>query len=189
MPYGVDGQSEKRRFDLTRVYDAEIEHWLLPTNTDVTQTAFLAAFLVHPELDPDYSVCLIDSAQHSFLQLRLVDKNLNQELMTRFLKKQSLDLQLLVSTYSVSISQHFKKKLLSSFAAISHDKEMHYLEISDGITYEFIRIKEGKVEHLPFLFGNKGDSYESFLIKLCMQISNDLKSSSFKESKYFDILK
>jgi hypothetical protein len=110
------GQSENRRLDILRVHSSEIEHWLLPAPDDADEKHLVAAFLVNPYLSPNYSVCLIDSARHFFLELRQLDKNIWIELFTRFTKKERLILPITVSLCLIKVSRGFKKKMLASFA-------------------------------------------------------------------------
>lgn len=181
------GQSRINYAETMRVYRSEIEHWLLPTNSDVTQTPFLAAFLVHPELDPDYSVCLKDSTRQFFLELRVLDKNLWHELFTRVIQKQSLILSFKTSVYSTSVSKRFKKKILAAFDKISPDKLP--LANYDGTSYAVFTVKKGEMKNIHISHELKAESYESEFIKLLTQISSDLKNNSFKESNYMDKFK
>ncbi len=183
----VYGQSRINYAETIRAYRSEIEHWLLPTSSDVTQTPYLAAFLVHPELDPDYSVCLKDSAKQFFIELRLLDKNLWHELFSRVIQKQSLILSFKTSIYSNSVSKRFKKKILAAFDKISPDKlpPANY----DGISYSVFTVKNGEMKNVHISHELKAESYESEFIKLLTQISSDLKNNSFKESNYMDKFK
>ncbi len=189
--FGGYCQSGKPRVDINRVYQSEVERLLLP-GSQGTETSLIAAFLVHPTVDPDYSICLKDSDRQFFLELRLLDKNLNQELMTRFMQKQSLTLPLKANVYSTSVGKAFKKKMLKAFDSISISpikKDPLLAEQYDGITYEFIWVKNGGMKKIPISFNIKAESYESGLIKLLSQISGDLKNNLFKGTKYFDKLK
>ncbi len=184
--FGGYGQSRINYAETLRVYRSEIEHWLLPTNSEVNQTPYLAAFLVHPELDPDYSVCLKDSARQLFLELRVLDKNLWHELFTRVIQRQSLVLSFKTTVYSTSVSKRFKKKMISAFAKISPNRESLFF---DDTTYEVFTVKNGEMKNIRIPLVRKPESYESGIVKLFTQISGDLKNNSFKESNYRNKLK
>jgi len=184
------GQSVKTRVDINRVYDSEVERWLLPSHSPRSQTSLLAAFLVHPVLDPDFSVCLRDSARQFFLELRLLDQNLWRELLTGFMQKGSQTVSLKASVYSTSVSKIFVKKLLQAFDSICPVKENPHLVVQyDGVTFEFRWVKNGGMKKIPISYELKAESYETGLIKLLTQISGDLKNNSFKESNYTDKFK
>ncbi len=186
LAVALDGycQSGKPRVDINKVYESEVKRLLMPGNDLSTQTHVLAAFLVHPELDPDYSVCLKDSASQFFLELQLLNKNINQELMSRFMQKLSLILPLNTSVYKVVVSKGFKNKILEAFYCVTPDKENHDYVQYDGISYEFTRVKNGKIEKIPFSYGVIAESYEARLATVLIQLFSDLKNNSFRESEY-----
>jgi hypothetical protein len=185
VAFGGHGQSIKGRVDIQRIYESEIDHWLLSANSRGTQTSLLAAFIVHPFPDPaDYSVCLVDSARHFFLELRVLDKNLWCELLTRFTHKQSLDLPLKTSVYTLPVSKRFKMKMVEAFAKMSPYKVPHESVFYDGITYDFRWFEKGEMKKIHISYGLKAERYQSGFIELMTQISSDLKNSSFKESRY-----
>ncbi len=180
------GQSRKWRVDILRVYSSEIEHWLLPSNSDSARTKLLAAFLVVPSfVDPDYSVCLIDSGKHFFLKVKLLDKNLWQELFTRFMQKQNLDLPLKCDVYSTPVSKQFKKKMISAFEKTTPRRTSLSSEVQyDGTSYEFrwVKKREMKVTKRSHDLGT--ESYEAGLVKILDQLCADIKNATFKESNF-----
>lgn len=185
--FGMYGQSGTPRVDINRVYESEIERWLLPDHSPGSQTSLLAAFLVHPELDPDYSVCLVDSARQFFLLLRVLDKNLWHDLITKVIQKQSLIMSFKTSVYSTSVSKRFKKKIHVAYEKLSPDKGS--LANYDGISYEVFTVKKGEMKNIHISNELKAEGYESEFIKLLFLISNDLRNNLFKESNYMDKLK
>ena len=180
-------QSGKSRVDINKVYESEAKRLLLPSDNLSTQTPVIVVFLAHPVLAPDYSICLKDSARQLFLELRLLDKNINQELMTRFMQKQSLLLPLKASVYKASVSKDFKRKMLQAFDCISPIKDDPFHPVQyDGITYEFVRNKDGKMKKISIEYELATDSYESRLIQILDSITNDLKTKLFDESQYIE---
>jgi len=178
------GQST-RQLETLRAYRSEIEHLLLPANNNATQTSLLAAFLVHPYLDPDYSVCLKDSAEQIYLEMRLLDKNLWSELLSRFMQKQSLDSSLKVSMYSASVSKLYKKEMLTAFTKISPRKVSDTSPVnSNSTSYEFRWIENGEMKNTTRSHDLNAESYESGLIKILDQIYIDMRNNTFKELKY-----
>jgi len=183
--FGGYCQSGKPRVDIIKIYQSEIKRLLLPSDSLVAQTHVVAAFLAHPNLDPDYSFCLKDSARQFYLEMRLLDKNLWYELLTRFMQKQSLTLPLRTSIYSTRVSKKFKKKIIQAFDRISPvKKDPNVVYTYDGTTYEFIWVKDGEMKKIPFPYGIKVESYEYKLINLLELILSDLKKNSFTESMY-----
>jgi len=179
------GQSGKPRVDINKVYNSEVKRLLLPSDSMVVQAPVVAAFLVHPEIYPDYSFCLKDSTRQFYLEMRLLDKNLNQELMTRFMQKQSLILPLKTSIYSTRVSKKFKKKIIQAFDRVRPVKQdPNVVCFYDGTTYEFIWVKDGEMKKIPFPYGIKAESYEYKVINLLERILSDLKKDSFKEPYY-----
>lgn len=178
-------QSGKSRVDINKIYESEVERLLLPRDSLLAQTHIVAAFLAHPNPDADYSICLKDSARQFYLEMRLLDKNLNQELITRIMKKQSLTLSLKTSIYSTQVSKEFKKKIIQSFDHIKAIKDdPTVVSFYDGTTYEFIWAKDGEMKKIPFPHGVNAESYEYKLINLLELILSDLKKNSFTESVY-----
>lgn len=183
--FGGYCQSGKPHVDISEIYKSEIKRLLLPSDSLVAQTPVVAAFMVHPEIYPDYSFCLKDSARQFYLEMRLLDKNLWYELLTRFMQKQSLTLPLRTSIYSTLVSKKFKKKIIQAFDRISPvKKDPNVVYTYDGTTYEFIWVKDGEMKKIPFPYGVKAESYEYKLINLLELILSDLKKNSFTESMY-----
>lgn len=184
--FGGYGQSA-RQTETLRAYRTETEHLLMPINNKVTQTNLLAAFLVHPYLEPDYSVCLKDSAQQLFLELRLLDKNLWSELLSRFEQKQSLDVSLKVSVYVTPVGKQFEKNMLAAFAKIGPRKVSYSSPVNyNGTSYEFRWVEKGEVKNTLRSYDLDAESYESGLIKLLDQLAGDIKNNTGKEAGYFD---
>jgi len=179
------GQSGKPRVDISEIYRTEIKRLLLPNDSSTIRTPVVAAFLVHPELYPDYSFCLKDSASQFLLEMRALDKNLWQELFARFIQKQSLTLPIKTSIFSTQVSKKFKKKIIQAFDRVKPIKEdPDVVAFYDGTTYEFIWSKNGEIMKIPFPYGIKAESYEYKLINLLELILSDLKKNSFEESRY-----
>jgi len=103
VAFGGYCQSGKPRVDINKIYHSEIKRLLLPSDSLTIQTPVVAAFLVHPRTYPDYSFCLKDSARQFYLEMRLLDKNLWYELLTRFGQKQSLIFPVKTSIYSTQV--------------------------------------------------------------------------------------
>ncbi len=182
---GGYGQSVKPRVDISTVYNSKVKSLLLPSDSMVVQAPVVAAFLVHPEIYPDYSFCLKDSASQFYLEMRLLDKNLWQELFARFMQKQSLTLPIRTSIYSTRVSKKFKKKIIQAFDRVRPAKEdPDVISTYDGTTYEFIWAKNGDMKKIPISYEVKAESYEYRLINLLALILSDLKKDSFKEPYY-----
>lgn len=176
-------QSSKQLMVL-RTYKSEIDHWLLPDKTDKANTKMLAAFLVLPYLDSDYSVCLIDSAKHFSLKVQLLDKNLWNEVLTRAMKKQNMDLTMRLSVYSTSVSKRFKRIILSAFEKIGQRKTSNSGVNYDGISYEFKWVHKGEMKETERSYDLVSESYTAGLVKILDQIYEDIKNNTFKESNF-----
>jgi hypothetical protein len=175
--------------DIGAIYRTEIKRLLLPGDSLMAQTPVVAAFLVLPPDYPNYSFCLKDSARQFFLEMRLLDKNLWYELLTRFGQKQSLTFPIKTSIYSTPVSKKFKKKIIQAFDQINPVKEDPFHPVQyDGTTYEFIWVKDGEMKKIPISYGVKAESYEYKLLNLLELILSDLKNNSFKETYYIKSL-
>jgi len=188
------GQSGKSQMDVLRFYQTEAERLLLPVNTPETKTSVVAAYLVHPMADADYSVCLKDSARHSLLELRLLDQNLWREVLTGFMQKKSMQLSSLqVSVYSISVSKRFKKKMVNAFDRVSPVRKQPLaaglVEFYDATTYEFRWVAKREPKQKRINFAIRNDSYESGLIKLLDRMAAYLKNNAFKEKAFLGQLK
>ena len=158
---------------------------MLPSDSLAAQTPVVAAFLVFPPDYPDYSFCLKDSASQFYLEMRLLDKNLWYELLTRFGQKQSLTFPVKTSIYTTRVSKKFKKKIIQAFDRVKPVKQdPNVVCFYDGTTYEFICVKDGEMKKIPFPYGIKAESYEYEFINLLERILSDLKKDSFKEPYY-----
>jgi len=187
--FGGYGQSGKPRVDIGAIYRTEIKRLLLPGDSLMAQTPVVAAFLVLPPDYPNYSFCLKDSARQFFLEMRLLDKNLWYELLTRFGQKQSLTFPIKTSIYSTPVSKKFKKKIIQAFDRIRPFREDPNVErIYDGTTYEFIWAKDGEMKKISISYEVKAESYEYKLLNLLELILSDLKNNSFKETYYIESL-
>lgn len=180
FPLTVYCQSEKPRISIGDIYKTETKRLLMPQSQHIP---VVAAFLVHPEVDPDYSICLKDSVGQFFLEMRLLDKNLWYELLTRFMQKQSLTLPIKTGLYSIRVSKRFKKKMLQAFNRVKPIKVDPFLDASfDGITYDFIWTKNGEISKVPITFGLMSESYEYNLINQLALLNSELKKNLFCES-------
>ncbi len=191
---GAYGQSGKSQTDVLRFYQAEVERLLLPVNTPETKTSLIAAYLVHPMAEADFSVCLKDSARRYFLELRLLDQNLWREVLTGFMQKKRLQVSSLQATVSsISVSKRFKKKMVNAFDRVSpvrkHPLPAGLIEFYDATTYEFRWVVKREPKQKRINFAIRNDSYESGLIKLLDRMAADLKNSNFKEEGFFGQLK
>lgn len=178
------GQST-RQVETIKVYKSKIEQLLLPTFTDTSHKQLSIAFLVSPYLEPEYSLCLKDSAGQTFLELRKLEKNLWSELMTRYAQKQGMDLTLKVSSYIVQVSKNFHKEMSESFTKITPQKFPHTPVNYDGASYEFRWHMNNEIKTTSFSHNLKANSYESALIKRLTQMALDIQKKSFKGMGYW----
>ncbi len=178
-------QSVNPKTNINEIYQKEVNRLLLSTNNPESKAFVVAAFSVHPMIDPDYSICLKDSARQLFLETRMLDKNINSELMTRFMQHESLSLPLKVSFNSTKISDKLVKKIIDAFDKITPTKEDPFQPTQyDGPVYEFSWLKDGKMKNVHINYDLLPETYEANLIRILDLISNDLKNRSFNESKY-----
>ena len=174
-----------------------------------TDTIRKFSFLVTPEVKPNSSLRIVETNNRSFLEVRVLDKNIKEELYATYRDKDFPNLKIKTHFFSIPISSQFAKKVLDVFFKIKKlEREgqkiydngkllTEHFDLFDGSNYEFLAYVNGKVESTSIQVGEEDpyntDPIESsdyiYKVKLTnVKIINDVKNGTFKESNY-DIYK
>lgn len=179
------GQPGKLRIDYNKVYEMEISRLLLPRNAQESKAPLIAAFLVHPMVYPDYSICLKDSAGRQYLEMRTLDKNINYELQSKLFQRDSSALQIKVDVYKVLVNKRLRNKIIWAYDQIKPIEQSNTSILwHDETSYEFITVKNGTIRKVPVSYELKPESYEYNLVNLLALICSDMKKKTFRESYY-----
>lgn len=176
------GQSVKQRLDLNGIYNTEIQRLLIPP---IDQPTIIASFLVHPEIDPDYSICLIDSSGQYYLEMRMLDKNIWSELLSRFMQKQSLILPIKSNVRSIKISKKLKNEMVRAIKHVKPTKSDENMPVFyDGPVYEFWSIENEEPQTIKISWNLKSETYEYKLINQLALLTSEIKKNQFNESNF-----
>lgn len=174
--------------DYSNTYKSELCNYLFP-KVDTLIDKVVVLFFVMPINNPEYSIRIIDRENQSFIEARFLEKSLWNELFQHLIRKDVNPLLLNVNFFSVPISTQFKEKMLIAFTNVIHNKKISNEIPVDGTSYEFwIFDQNARVRSLEVNSPEYG-TIEDSMAGLCARMSNDLRNSSFEESKYIDQLK
>lgn len=181
-------QSGKKPVDLSLLYRSELKAHLFP-QVDTLKIKEVVLFLAEPSSNPEYSIRVIDIDNQSFIEGRLLEKSLWNELFQHLKGQNDKPLSLNVSFFSIPVSKEFKNSMMKAFTNIIHNKKFENDMPVDGITYQFwIFDKKERIRSVEVNTPETGTIEDSLAI-LCSCMVNDLKSQSFDELKYIDRLK
>lgn len=179
-------QSKKGWIDMTRDYEPELTKCLQP-QIDTLQGKQVLLYIAKPSfVDPEHSIRLIDSCNQSFLEARILERNLWDEL-TNMSKKGDTIISIKTHSISIPVSQKFKNKMLKIFSEViklnESRKRPNGPTTFDGTRCEFIILENGSITStVDYNLEKKEFDYKASVANL--QIINDLKNGTFNESKY-----
>jgi hypothetical protein len=176
---------------LSEWYNAELEKRLYPKVSSDNEKQVLM-FVAKPSfVKPEYSLRIVEKANQSFLELRIIEKNLWNELF-RLRTMGASEITLSNQFYSIVISEFFKNKMLDAFSnAISANENRvkpSGPRTFDGTCYEFYTFECGKEYTIKIDYNLEKNDIENVIAIANDQIANDIRNGLFAESKY-DIYK
>lgn len=168
-------------------YGVELEKRLYP-KIDTQQVKEVLLFIAKPSfVDPEYSIRVLDKVNQTVLEVRLIEKNLWNELFR--LRRQGIqDVSLKTDFFSIAISPSFRNRMLSTFQRAieinENRKKPSGPRFFDGTCYEF-RVNEcGRISLIEINYELEKSDIENCIAMTNYQIVNDVKSNLFEESKY-----
>jgi hypothetical protein len=180
-------QPGKPNIDLDKLYETQLEEHLFP-KLDTLNTNDVVLFIAKPSFSPEYSIRIIEHGGQSFIEGRFLEKILGNELLDRLMKHDEKPFSIHVKYFSVPISNNFKEKMITAFSSVINGKHINPDLPVDGIAYEFnLFNKKERVSSVEVISPEVG-SMEDNVIKIFVQITNDLKTQSFDETKYIEKL-
>ncbi len=172
---------------LSEWYNTGIEKRLYP-KVDSKKGNEVLLFVAKPSfVKPEYSLRIVEKANQSFLELRILEKNLWNELF-RLRTMGASEITLSTQFYSIVISEFFKNKMLDAFSKAISANENRVKPSGprtfDGICYEFHTFECEKQSIIKIDYNLERDDIENVIAFTNYQIANDIRNSSFEESKY-----
>lgn len=180
-------------------YGSELEKRLCPV-IDTTTTKEIVLFISTPaSVKPEHSIRIVEIGNQSFIEARILERNLWDELS--ILTKENDSLSIKTSLFITPVSNSFRNKMVMTFSKVIVLDEntikpkdfqevdgTRHIQIFDGTTYEFIIKDNGVLSHAKIRYELDSTDFRYQVSNTNLQIINDLKNNSFNESKY-DIYK
>ena len=185
------GQAEKETVDIGEIYQERIVEHLFP-DIDTLITNAIALFYAIPSFEPEYSIRIVEQDDQTYMEGRFLEKNLWYELLERYMKEDGKKIFVNVSLNSMPISNKFKESILDAFNNVIHcNKTIDNCDMVqfDGISYVFIILDKNERISIKETKSPKSGTIENDMTKLFTQMVNNLKSHSFEEIKYIEMLK
>lgn len=180
---------------LSSTYKLELKKRLDP-ETDTTTTKVVALNIMRPSFTlPESSIRIVDICNLSFIEVRIMEKNFWEELISNNSGKA---FSKVTSFFSKPISDAFRNKIVMSFSKIIETNQAPSdssilqkkvgsdvrIRLYDGIVYEFRAIKNGNSISTLIKRELKPNDFDYKIMEICSQITNDLKNGYFNESNY-----
>lgn len=176
-------------------YRLELEKRLYP-KVDTATTKEIALFISKPSfVEPEYSIRIIDVGNKSFIEARILERNLWEE---QFKQNKTDSLSVETYCYSAPVSNTFRNKVLMVFSKIivlnQNKIKANELpnasgiykgpQIFDGICYEFIVNSNGEILSTTLAYELKYNDFEYQVAMTNLRIVDALKRHFFNESVY-----
>lgn len=179
-------QSKKGWINMKRYYEPELLNRLQPQIVTMKGKQVVLYIAKPSFVDPEHSIRLIDSCNQSLLEVRILERNLWDEL-TNMSKNCDTIISLKTHYFSIPVSQKFRNKMLKVFSVaikLNESRKRPNGPITfDGTLCEFtIFEKEEITSTVDYDLEKKEFDYKISVVNL--QIINDLKNGTFNESKY-----
>ena len=186
-------QPGKKPVDLGKIYEAQLKEHLFP-KIDSLGANDVVLFVTKPSFSAEYSIRVIEHGGQSFIEARFLEKNLGDEIHHRLIKHDEKPFSVNVNVYSAPISNHFKKRMITAFTKVISNKQIskvgEYEELAvDGIVYEFYTFNKKEMGQSKKVNSPEVGTMEDNMIKILIQLSDDLKTQSFDEANYIEGLK
>ncbi len=168
-------------------YETELIKSLKP-KIDTLKEKEVLLFIAKPSfVNPEYSIRIIEKANQSFLELRIIEKNLWDELF-RLRRIGASEVTLQTHFFSTAISSTFKKRMLDTFSKaifINENKEKpSEPRTFDGTCYEFSISHCEKSSSIIINYELDRSYLEYRIANTNYQIVNDIINNLFNETKY-----
>jgi hypothetical protein len=178
----------KNRVDTFRIaLKTELKKHLYP-QVDSLISHELAVFVVFPYAEPNSSLRLIEKNEKYYLEVRLVQKNVNAEVIRAFANHRYTPLTLPTDSFCVQVSEKFKNSMLVVFRKTVHEKFTDLfpkqIQIYDGTNYNFWINENAKTTSKTICEDGDAMYFGWKVAKINLQLIMDVKTSLFDETKY-----
>jgi hypothetical protein len=182
----VSAQSTRKMSNVSWVFEAEITNRLNPV-VDTSTTKVVVLFTSKPPFDdPECSIRIVDKGNESFIEARILNRNMWGEQFKQNKKADSLNLKSYF--FTAPVSRTFRDKMKVAFTKVI---ELHKnrikpagIQIYDGIVYEFIVYNNENMIFATINYDVKYDDFRNQVASTNRRIIEALKSGSFDESNY-----
>jgi hypothetical protein len=182
----VSAQSPKKGIDVSKEYRNELKDRLCP-KVDTSTTKVVLLFIAQPAfIGPECSFRLIDRADQSFLEVRILEKNLWAEQFKQ--NKQADSLCVKTSFFSTLVSRSFRDKMVAAFTKVIelHESRIkpNEIQLYDGICYEFMINNNENILFAKINYNLKYDDFRDRVAATNLRIIDTMKRHSFNSSVY-----
>lgn len=182
----ASAQSQVKGIDVTKEYKNELTDRLCP-EVDTSTTKVVLLFVSKPAFaDPECSIRIIDKGDQSFIEARILEKNLWGEQYNQ--KKQADALSVETFFYSDPVSRTFRDKMLAAFTKVIelHENRIkpNGIQLYDGICYEFMVSNNGNTLFAKIDYDLRYDDFRKKVASTNLRIIEALRRNSFNESTY-----
>ena len=185
-------QFQKKKVDAVQTaYFSELKKYLYPPVDSLT-TKELAVFVLFPNEKPNSSLRVIERKSKTYIEVRILHKNVGVELLTAFKSHNYRQLALQSDSFTVEVSKYFKFRILEAFRKTVNEKFIDMfprkIEIYDGTIFNFWFNENTKTTSKNIREDGNSMYFGWKFAKINLQIIDDIKNGVFEESKY-DIYK
>lgn len=183
-------QAKKEKIDINDMYHVHLKEHLFP-KIDTLGAKEIVLFYAKPSFEPEYSVRIVMNGNQSYIEGRLLKKNLWNEIQKYYMAKDEKSISVNVDLSSMPISNEFKERMIDVFDnLLTNNKEDESNElVFDGVSYVFCMFDKNGNSHSLETIAPRSGTIEDNLANILLQVANDLTSNSFDETKYIAKLK
>ena len=182
----ITGYAHCQSINNGKYYHSQLERLLNP-QIDTLKEKEVALFVSRPSSsEPEYSIRIIDKGNQSFIEARILGKNLWQSQFKQ--NRQTDTLPVNAYFYSASVSSSFRNKMIQVFSKIivlnQNREKPNAPRIFDGTCYEFRINNNGEIVSTLIDSELKYTDLEYQVAMTNFRIVEALKKQSFHESVY-----
>lgn len=160
---------------------------LHPTVDSLT-TKELSVFILSPQVKPNASLRLIERNTKTYIEARILYKNISNETISAFKNHNYKQLKLKLDSFNVEISDSFKVKMLDAYRQTVNQKFIDLFPkkilLYHGTNLNFWINEDGTMKSKNIREDMDAIYYGWQFAKINLQIIDDLKNGAFDETKY-----
>lgn len=180
----IYAQTTKKGIGVTERYETELEKRLNPALTNYKIKAQLFFQVTYDPL-PERSLRLIDAENNSFLEARILNKNLHESLSIYSRNYKSKTDIIKVTYHRVNVSKQFRNNMLYCSNKVLCIKDpVRKPQLYDGMYFKYRTNTNGSWRTKTIAWELDKKSFEYQVSTTNMQIIEDIRTGTFDETKY-----